>query len=47
MLDVETNNALAAEIMGVRYLQKPQVQETVPKENKKEEDYPAFPDFDW
>lgn len=47
MLDVETNNALAAEILGVRYLQKPQVQEPVQKEKKEKDDYPPFPEFYW
>ena len=42
MLDVETNNALAAEILGVRYLQEeiPQVQQPPDRENSvKEDDY--------
>ena len=51
MLDVETNNALAAEILGVRYLQKTPTEKRPPKEEKKKycDEYPDFeyPDFDF
>ena len=48
MLDVETNNALAAEILGVRYLTKPEEKQK-PKEERKDDDMPNFemPEFYW
>ena len=49
MLDVETNNALAAEILGVRYLQREPAPQPKPKQEKKfRDDYPDldYPDFD-
>lgn len=49
MLDVETNNALAAELLGVRYFQKEPKQPPKPKPEKKyRDDYPDldYPDFD-
>lgn len=36
MLDVETNNALAAEILGVRYLQEEDKEEDFTQEEKQE-----------
>ena len=38
MLDVETNNALAAEILGVRYLRPEEPEEIVGKKEKETED---------
>lgn len=47
MLDVETNNALAAEILGVRYLRKQEEEPAPPPRETKKDDYPDFdfPDF--
>lgn len=39
LLDCETNNALAAEIMGVRYLLDPEEQEKVPEPEEEEDDW--------
>ncbi len=39
LLDCETNNALAAEILGVRYLLDPEEQEKEPEQDEEESDW--------
>lgn len=49
MLDVETNNALAAEILGVRYLKKPEPSAPAVEKKTEDDEYPSYrmPDFYW